>query len=116
MTRMWPVWQIVRFRVAGSVAALMALGLVTSAAAEEAKTPISATLFLSIVSAPVERRQAAFDQALKEDGPPPRDPAGVVQADGSVRYGNVSVIVKNPCPPGTAHYEAPPLPGRRLRN
>ncbi len=110
------VLRTVRFRLFASLAALVALGLVAPAGAEEAKTPINASLFLSIVSAPIERRQAAFDQALKEDGPRPRDPAGVVQADGSVRYGNIGVTVKNPCPPGTAHYEAPPLPGRRLRN
>jgi hypothetical protein len=40
-----------------------------------------------------------------------------VQPDGSVRYGagagSVTVLLKNPCPPGTAHYEPPPLPGRR---
>ena len=94
----------------------MALGLVVPAGAEEAKTPINAALILSIVGAPIERREAAFDQALKEEGPRPRGPAGVVQEDGSVRYGSVSVTVKNPCPPGTAHYEPPPLPGRRVRN
>jgi len=104
------------FRLTAPLGALLALGLVTTAGAEEAKTPINASLFLSIVGAPIERREAAFDQALKEEGPPPRAPAGVVQPDGSVRYGGVSVTVKNPCPPGTAHYEPPPLPGRRYRN
>jgi hypothetical protein len=38
-----------------------------------------------------------------------------VQADGSVRYGNVTVSVRNPCPPGSGHVEPPPLPGRRAR-
>src|SRR5712692_11709095 len=102
-----------RFRLVASLGALVALGFAAPAGAEEAKTPIHASLLLSIVGAPVERREAAFDQYLKEDGPSPRGPAGVVQQDGSVRYGNVSVTVKNPCPPGTAHYEPPPLPGRR---
>src|SRR5437016_3914740 len=97
MTRIGLVAQISRLRLAAILGALGALGLVSPAGADEAKTPINASLFLSIMSAPVERR-------------------GVVQPDGSVRYGNVSVTVKNPCPPGTAHYEAPPLPGRRLRN
>jgi len=113
MTRIGLVAQISRLRLA---AILGALGLVSPAGADEAKTPINASLFLSIMSAPVERREAAFDEALKGSGPPPLERGGVVQPDGSVRYGNVSVTVKNPCPPGTAHYEAPPLPGRRLRN
>jgi len=105
-----------RARLVAALGAFVILGLVAPAGAEEAKTPINAALILSIVGGPVERREAAFDQALKEDGPRPRGPAGVVQEDGSVRYGSVSVTVKNPCPPGTAHYEPPPLPGRRVRN
>ena len=110
---------VLRITRAGFVAALgslVALGLAAPVGAEEAKTPINAALILSIVGAPIERREAAFDQALKEDGPRPRGPAGVVQEDGSVRYGSVTMTVKNPCPPGTAHYEPPPLPGRRVRN
>ena len=110
------VARVTHLRLAILAGALLALGFVTPAGADEAKTPINASLFLSIISAPVERREAAFDEALKAGGPPPREPAGVVQPDGSVRYGNVSVTVKNPCPPGTAHYEPPPLPGRRFRN
>jgi len=103
-----------------SFAALLSLvtllGLAGTGQADEAKTPINASLLLSIVSsAPVDRREAAFDQSLKEDGRAPLPPAGVVQPDGSVRYGNVTVTVKNPCPPDSAHYEPPPLPGRRVR-
>jgi hypothetical protein len=105
-----------RFRVTATLAILAGLALVAPARAEEAKTPISAALLLSIAGSPVDRRDA-FDQALKEPGPAPRPPAGVVQPDGSVRYGDVTFLsVKNPCPPGTAHYEPPPLPGRRPRN
>src|SRR3989442_3858358 len=75
-TRMVLVPRITGFRLAVLLGALLALGLVTTAGAEEAKTPINASLFLSIVGAPIERREAAFDQALKEEGPPPRAPAG----------------------------------------
>jgi len=116
MTRIGLVAQISRLRLAAVLAALGAVGLVSPAGADEAKTPINASLFLSIMSAPVERREAAYDEALKRSGPAPRDPAGVVQPDGSVRYGSASMTVKNPCPPGTAHFEPPPLPGRRFRN
>ncbi|MGH7324169.1 MAG: hypothetical protein ACREJ9_05915 [Candidatus Rokuibacteriota bacterium] len=90
------------------------------AAADEAKIPVSATMMLNILSAPVEPREAAYDRALKEDGPAPRAEGFVLQPDGSMVYGSgrgtVTVTVKNPCPPGSAHYEPPPLPGRRLRN
>ncbi len=85
------------------------------AAAEEAPSRISARLLLSIVGTPVESHQAAFDEALREPAPEPRPPQGVLLPDGSVRYGKVTVTVKNPCPPGTAHDGPPPLPGRRPR-
>src|SRR5437660_1483752 len=56
-------------------------------------------------------RDAAFDRAMKEPGPPARRSDGEIQPDGSVRYGAVTITVRNPCPPGT-HYELPSLPGR----
>jgi len=81
-----------------------------SASADEAKSPISAMTMLSIVAPIAETRDAAFDRAMKEPGPPARRQDGEIQPDGSVRYGSVTVTVRNPCPPGT-HYELP-LPGR----
>lgn len=100
-----------------AVAAGLVLAATVPAAADEAKAPVSASMLLNIFSAPAEARGAAFDQALREEGPSPAGPlGGVIQPDGSVRYGSVTVTVKNPCPPGTTHYEPPPLPGRRARN
>ena len=81
-----------------------------TAVADEVKSPISASMLLSISSPLSETRDAAFDRAMKEPGPPARRPDGEIQPDGSVRYGSVTVTVRNPCPPGT-HYELP-LPGR----
>ena len=86
------------------------------AVADEAKTPVSASMFLSIMSAPLEPRDVAFDRSLKEDGPAQRSSLGEVLADGTVKYSRTTITVRNPCPPGTAHYEPPPLPGRRARN
>jgi hypothetical protein len=83
----------------------------SSASADEAKTPIKASLLMSIAAPITESRDAAFDRAMKEPGPPARRPDGEIQPDGSVRYGTVTITVRNPCPPGT-HYEPPPLPGR----
>jgi hypothetical protein len=71
------------------------------------------SLLFSISRSPVEHREAAYDEALKEPPSPPREPVGVVQPDGSVRYGRLAVTVKEYCPP--LHDEPPPLPGRRSR-
>ena len=100
----------------GRMAAGVALVLAASGAAgaDEAKTPLNASMILSIVGAPVQTRTSAFDESLKRPAPPVVDSSqGEVLPDGSVRYGRAVVTVKNPCPPGTAHWEPPPLPGRR---
>ncbi len=91
-------------RVVALGGALLALGLsVSRAAAEEVKAPVSAAMILNILAQPIVLRESPLDQAARESGPRPR-PA---------EAGVVSITVKNPCPPGTAHYEPPPLPGRR---
>jgi len=91
-------------RVVSLGGALLALGLsVSRAAAEEVKAPVSAAMILNILAQPIVLRESPLDQAARESGPRPR-PA---------EAGVVSITVKNPCPPGTAHYEPPPLPGRR---
>jgi hypothetical protein len=91
-------------------------GLLARAAADEVKTPIGSMLLLNITAPRTPDRAAAFQQALRDTGPAPAvNPfVGEVQEDGSVKYGSVTVTVRNPCPPGTAHYEAP-LPGRRSK-
>jgi hypothetical protein len=97
-----------------AVALVLADGWAGAARADEAKAPISAALLLNAMAPVAESRDAAFDRAMKEPSPSSRTgvPEGQVQADGSVRYGSTVITVRNPCPPGTAHYEAPPLPGR----
>jgi hypothetical protein len=100
-----------RLVLAGALALLPAApGL---AAADEARTPVSASMVLSIMSQPPQTRQSAFDESLRRDGPPPPSSSmvGEVQPDGSVRYGRAVVTVKNPCPP--QDHEPRPLPGRR---
>ena len=92
-------------------------GAASVAAADEAKTPISAAMILNIVSAPPaeKSRASAFDEALKRPAPAEPDSAGEVLSDGSVRYGRTIVTVKNPCPPNSNHWEPPVLPGRSRR-
>ena len=79
-----------------------------------------AVLINNVLRQPVDhqQRQVAFDESLRQAGPAPanRGPlGGQVQPDGSVRYGDVTVVssIKNPCPPGE-HLDlpSPPLPRR----
>jgi hypothetical protein len=93
-----------------------ALALAVPAGADEMKAPISASMLLNMTAPRVDSRDDAFNKSLREEGPAPRSPYGEVQPDGSVKYGSVTVSVRNPCPPGSGHVEPPPLPGRRARN
>ena len=100
-------------RLAAFLGVLVAAGAwAATAVADEAKTPINGAMLLNILAPSVESRDAAFDRAMKEPAPAPRRPEGEVQADGTVRYGSLTMTVRNPCPPGSGHYEPPPLPGR----
>src|SRR5262245_27701826 len=100
-------------RLVAGIGALVLVGLgATAAFADEAKSPISAALLLNILAPSAESRDAAFDRAMKEPGPPPPSAEGQILTDGSVRYGSSVITVRNPCPPGTFHYEPPPMTGR----
>src|SRR5437868_13618622 len=102
-----------RLLAAAILGALAASGI---AAADEVKTPIRASLMLNLTAPRAESRDTAYQESLRAEGPAPlRRGLGEVQDDGSVRYGDLSVTVRNPCPPGTAHYEPAPLPGRRSK-
>ena len=101
----------------GIAAALLGmLAAAGIAAADEVKTPIRASMLLELSAPRAQSRDTAYQESLRADGPAPvrRALGGEVQEDGSVRYGDVTVSVRNPCPPGT-HYEAAPLPGRRSK-
>ena len=98
------------------IPALLVLALPAVAAAhDEAKTPISGSIILEMSKPPVPTRDRAFDESLRRDGPPPanKPPEAVVQPDGSIRYGNTTVIIRHDCPPGSEFFEPPPRPGRR---
>jgi hypothetical protein len=107
---------MVRSLLVLAVLAALVATAVPPAAADEAKTPVSATMFLSIMSAPVETREVAFDRSLKDAGPAPRAPLAEILPDGSVKIDRAVITVRNPCPPGTMYHDAPSLPGRRARN
>src|SRR5438105_15833776 len=93
-------------KIATFAGALVLVGAWSAAAlADEAKSPISASMLLSVVAPITESRDAAFDRAMKEPGPPARRPAGEIPPDGSGRYRSGTITVRNPCPPGR-HSEA----------
>jgi hypothetical protein len=98
------------------VSLLIILGGAGGAAADEAKARISASMLLDLTAPRASARDTAYLESVKA-GPSvsPRPANGEVQDDGSVRYGNMTVTVRNPCPPGTNHYEPMPLPGRRSK-
>jgi hypothetical protein len=98
------------------VSLLMLLAGVATAAADEAKTPLSASMILNLVAAPVNARSNAYDAGIKDPAAArqPDATTGEVLPDGSVRYGRTIVTVRNPCPPGE-HFEIPMLPGRGRR-
>jgi len=92
------------------------LGLPALAVAhDEAKTPITPSIILDMSKPVGPTRDRAYDEAIKQPGPAPaKSPLdGEVQPDGSVRYGNTTVIIRHDCPPGGEFFEPPPRPGRR---
>jgi hypothetical protein len=101
------------------IALLVMVGVLAGAgvaAADEAKTRIAASMFLDLTAPRASARDAAYQESIRSaPSVAPRPPSGEVQDDGSVRYGNVTVTVRNPCPPGSGHEEPMPLPGRRSK-
>jgi hypothetical protein len=95
------------------------LGVLTAAgaaAADEAKTAIRASLLLDLSTSRAPSRDAAYLESIRAEGPAPARSwtEGQVQPDGSVRYGDATVTVRNPCPPGHDD-DSKPLPGRRSK-
>ena len=107
------------------VAGALLLGAAAGVSADEIRQQLNPSVILNMLARPTESPQAAFNAALRSDpvAPrPPRSDEGEVLADGSVRYGrgnnSVTVIVRNPCPPGDLAHEAAyyrSLPGRSRR-
>ena len=104
-----------RRTVIGS-AFVVVVAAVGVASADEAKTRISPSMFLDLTAPRASTRDVAYQESLTAvPAVRPRPANGEVQEDGSVRYGNVTITVRNPCPPGSDHDEPKPLPGRRSK-
>jgi hypothetical protein len=100
----------------GVLAAVVGLTMTGAAWAEEAGQPApsqqapSVILHLMNRPAPVESRDKAFNESIKEDALAPRPStldAWELQPDGSMRNkrSGVSLVVRNPCPPGDIEHE-----------
>src|SRR5512145_685239 len=103
-------------RKAVGSAFVLVLAAAGVASADEVQTRISPSMFLDLTAPRAVARETAYQESLTAAPTvAPRPASGEVQEDGSVRYGNVTITVRNPCPPGSEHDEPKPLPGRRSR-
>jgi hypothetical protein len=100
----------------GALAAVAGLMTTGTALAEEATqvapTPQASSLFLNLMNqpGPVESWDKAFVESIKRDALAPRPSPlddWVAQPDGSMRNtrSGVSIVVRNPCPPGDIEHE-----------
>ena len=103
---------------------ILLVGAAAPAAAEELRQGLNAPLILQMLSRPPDKPETIMKEGLRRDSElsrVTRPTDGQVMPDGSVRYGtdttSVSVMIKNPCPPGDIDHEmgAVPLPGRGRR-
>ena len=94
---------------------VVAAGLISPAAAraEETGVPVKPSMIFNLINRPagsIESRDRAFNEAVKQDALAPR-PSPMdewePQADGSMRNRKtgISIVVRNPCPPGDIEHE-----------
>jgi hypothetical protein len=114
-----------RITLVSIVTGALLLGTAAVGTAEELRQQLNPSMILNMLARPVETPQAAFNAGLRSDPGPSRSEradGGEVLPDGSVRYGHgstsLTVIVRNPCPPGDIAHESAylrSLPGRGRR-
>ena len=105
-----------RIALGSLVARVLLLGLSAVAAAEEVREQLNPSMILNMLARPIESPEAAFNAALKSDPTAPR-PVRPDEGDGRGKT-NLTVTVRNPCPPGDFAHEAASLrslPGRARR-
>jgi hypothetical protein len=91
---------------------LLALAVVPAAAHDEAQGKIDPTMLLNMTAPKGNDPARAFDEALKREPPAAPKNEWKPQPDGSYRYGNTTIFIRDDCPPGEG-FGPPPLPGRR---
>lgn len=92
---------------------LLALAAVPAAAHDEAQGKIDPTMLLNMTAPKGNDPARAFDEALKREPPAAPKNEWKPQPDGSYRYGNTTIFIRDDCPPGEGGFGPPPLPGRR---
>lgn len=102
---------IERAWIGGALVVVAGVALpVTTVGAGEATPQAPAPLILNLMNRPIESRERAFTEDIKQEALAPR-PSPVdewePQPDGSMRNKKtgISVTVRNPCPPGDIEHE-----------
>jgi len=93
-----------------ALAVVIVAGAAGAVSAEDPAPKPAPSIIMDLVNRPLESQEQAFNQALKAEALAPA-PSPVdqweVQPDGSVRNKKtgISMIVRNPCPPGDIEHE-----------
>jgi len=93
-----------------AVAGVIGLGATGLGAIEPPKPATYPSVMMELTNRPIESQEQAFQQAIKAEAqapaPSPVDD-WVMQPDGSMRHkkSGITMIVRNPCPPGDIEHE-----------
>lgn len=111
-----------RIAIGFVVSAFLTAGIAVPAAAEEVRQGLNAPMILQMLSRPAEKPESSMREMLRPDAVqarPVRFDQPQMMPDGSARYGtdnaSVTMMIRNPCPPGDLDHEAMvqrSLPGR----
>ena len=111
-----------RIAIGFVLSALLTAGIVMPAAAEGVRQGLNAPMILQMLTRPAEKPESSMREMLRPDAvqaKPVRFDQAQMMPDGSARYGtdnaSVTMMIRNPCPPGDLAHEAMvqrSLPGR----
>ena len=85
--------------------------MATAAPAAEPGRPAAPSVIMELNNRPIESPEQALKEAIKAEAQAPAPPSGLdlwePQPDGSMRHKKtgVSIVVRNPCPPGDFQHE-----------
>jgi hypothetical protein len=102
---------IERALVGGLLAALIGLGTLSTARAEDAHQPAPPPIILTLPSRPIESSEKAMTEAIRDSIQAPKPSAvqeWVLQPDGSMRNTRtgLAMAIRNVCAPGDLEHES----------